>query len=601
MNTRFSYNLLQLFTKKRNDGFAVGLVTICGVIGLVIGAAMMVKGTNDQNQVISQKAKVQANNAAELAAERIKAKLLAAPIMALYRKSDWAAMIDANGVTQPSATATEDYVDSAGNTISASSIGIGQELTSQVSACGTSSGASSPNPVVKAAMGELYALATASTPTQLSGSNSDIEISVVDYQPSTEPGKLPNGKAVGRLTVEGRYKNGTSDAVTRYVLDVPINGTTTVSTPTSNAVPGLWIREGGVANGSEPTGLTASSSGNPLGNQSYNANILFNDCSSNVDDGYLAYMNNSSNGVLGSGYTAAKTDIAMPDIPDKPSIPSSNIFNSDITSSVTLPRSGDPTIAYDFDGNPSTADEQVYVYQVNGDIDLNGSTTLTVTPGNKVIIYLNGDIEKGTDIIHDCTGGACTPTDFRIYGEKTSGGELCMNGNNQTSAFILAPEYNAGSTGGANFSGSLWVKTWGKIPTCTASGNHVAITQTGTWATFPPSAGKFDIPWPTFASVEGFQQIAANATPSAPQPYTGSYVSVGQLDAGGSITSSSSSSSSSVASSSSSSSVASSSSSSSVASSSSSSSVATRPTNESDCEARGGNWNRNNGCLGDWQ
>ncbi|MFM1843085.1 MAG: hypothetical protein RLZZ490_1827, partial [Cyanobacteriota bacterium] len=70
MNTRFSYNLLQVFTKKRPAGFALPLVVMAGTVILVVGAAMLVKGTNDRNQAISQNQSASSEALAEAGASQ---------------------------------------------------------------------------------------------------------------------------------------------------------------------------------------------------------------------------------------------------------------------------------------------------------------------------------------------------------------------------------------------------------------------------------------------------------------------------------------------------------------------------------------------------
>jgi hypothetical protein len=89
MNTRFSYNLLQVFSKKRPAGFALPMVVMMGTVVLVVGAAMMVKGMNDQNQVTSQKAKMVANNAAETGMARLQQTLAANPDLATVSMEKW--------------------------------------------------------------------------------------------------------------------------------------------------------------------------------------------------------------------------------------------------------------------------------------------------------------------------------------------------------------------------------------------------------------------------------------------------------------------------------------------------------------------------------
>jgi Tfp pilus assembly protein PilX len=508
MNTKFKLSWLRYLSTRANRGFALPMVMMVGLVIAVVGATVVMMGMEDNNKVVSQKAKATSMAAAEAGLVRVQNMFAGARFAALYNHSDWSTAILANG-TPNSLTA------------------LGQTMNAQLeqTANTTSTACSNVTPAtktitIKSQLSELRGLAVASSSTfaPLDSKNS---YRLVSYQYNATSGQMPAGTAVGRLVIEGRYVPDPSQpdqniSLSRLMVDIPISGTANALVASSGSVPGLWIKEEGVANGSANDVDVSNGQASKLGNQSYAANVLFNDCgtTSVINQTYLDTLNGSSN--MEGSYVAEKSSMSIPSIPAKPTIPVENTL-SGISDTLTLPEAGD------------SQNNGVYYYQVNGNIDLNGSKKLTITPGNKVVIYLNGNITKGTSIEHDCTGvSGCDPTDFQIYGEKASGGELCMNGNNKTSAFILAPTYAAGSTGGANFAGSLWVKTWGKLSDCSASGNHTAVTQTQTWVDIPPSLQPTPMALPIVAAFSGWQQIdsslAANAIP-APPAYTGSYVS----------------------------------------------------------------------------
>jgi hypothetical protein len=178
----------------------------------------------------------------------------------------------------------------------------------------------------------------------------------------------------------------------------------------------------------------------------------------------------------------------MPDVPAMPAmenrVPDPDVAGTIplgiINSNLTLPRPIDlPEHRIKFNNRLR------YVYSATDIVKGGGSTTLTITPGQNVVIFLSGNIDKNVDIIHSCAGVTdCFPTNFQIFGTKASGGEICLNGNRFVDAFILAPTYKAGVAGGANdggINGSIWVDDWSNGANCGSSTNNVVVRQTASW------------------------------------------------------------------------------------------------------------------------
>lgn len=112
---------------------------------------------------------------------------------------------------------------------------------------------------------------------------------------------------------------------------------------------------------------------------------------------------------------------------------------------------------------------------------------MKITPGQKVIFYLRGNIDKGVEFYHSCDGVAnCKPTDFQIYGygEIGTSPQICLNGNRRAEVFIFAPKYSVGVAGGGSeggFVGSVWAENWAISSTCGSNTSHVVVTQAGKW------------------------------------------------------------------------------------------------------------------------
>jgi len=517
MNTRFKFFLINYLSRSRvsrNSGFALPIAIMVGLCIIVVGMAVVIQAQGNQSKVVSQKAKATSMAAAETGLTRVQNMFAGARFAALYDSAEWATAIASDNSGSP------DTSNALGNTLNTQLVAV---ANSNSSACGTSDSATKTT-AMKAQLAGLKTISGSAFQT-IDSKNS---YRLISYQYAGTSGALPGTgvTATGRLVIEGKSSDGGSESVSRIMVDIPISGAATAALPGGTKVPGLWTKEYGIADG-----LAKDQSQN-FGNQSYAANIIFNDCGSPnvIDTTYLNSLNPPSSN-MESGYQAEELPVAMPSIPTKPTINANNTFASNISDSMTLPDTSNhvPTTVTVKKNDGTTENQTVYYYQVNGNIDVNGKQKLTITPGKKVVIYLNGSIKKGASIEHDCTGiSGCDPTDFQIFGEKTSGGTICLSGGNKINAFILAPTYKAGSNGTADFYGSLWVKSWGKMTnqddgeSCTASGNNIAVTQTQNWTDIPTTLTPGSVPLPTIAAFSGWSQldtsIAAADIPSPPAP-----------------------------------------------------------------------------------
>jgi hypothetical protein len=443
---------------------------------------------------------------------------------ALYDGTDWASAIAADGT--PIASVSGGASNPTGDTLSTQLTAV---ANSNSSACGTSSDAVTKTTAMKYQLAQLRDLAVAmvDNPTTYKTIDPKNSYRLVSYQYAGTSGQMPNGTAIGRLVVEGKSSDGGSESVSRIMVDIPISGAATAALPGGTTFPGLWLKEEGLAHGSDPTNLTANTGGNPLGNQRYDSNVAFSDCGTSKisnNGGYEAYLNNGTSGVLFSGRKAEFPSVAMPSIPAEPSIPSGQQLSS-IENDLTLPRK-----------DVDTPIGGVYYYKVAGNITLSGNKQLTITPGEKVVIYLYGNITASGNggIVHTCSNGVTDcGTDFIIYGKSTaSNPSICVNGGGNSGAlqaFILAPTYGAGLNGGGasdpQFQGSFWVKSWSKA--CGSSSNKIAVRQNQTWASVPSNATPASVPLPTIASFSGWSQIGTDvdvANIPSPPAYTGPYL-----------------------------------------------------------------------------
>jgi hypothetical protein len=283
------------------------------------------------------------------------------------------------------------------------------------------------------------------------------------YEPDdpSEPNKAPG---TGILIVEGRVnqigsgataeKDGSRTATTRIRAEIPV----IQPPPPDDPIPGVWLQSG--TTGSKNT---------------VKGNVFLSDC--DVTDSERESVN------VAEGYQVQQIGWAFPRLPDKPT----GINDlSDLSSDVTLPRIGtDQVTTKDIDGETV----EVYEYAVDS---IASNATITISSGSKVIFYLDGDIApsgNGT-IVHSCTDSngnpieGCNFTDFQIYGYGDLGSKICLHGNHQLEAFILAPNYTVGIAGSGDdggIKGSVWAYDWSTSSSCGSNTENTVVTQTAEW------------------------------------------------------------------------------------------------------------------------
>jgi hypothetical protein len=177
-----------------------------------------------------------------------------------------------------------------------------------------------------------------------------------------------------------------------------------------------------------------------------------------------------------------------------------------IKDDLALPRTTTPADTSNANGE--------YIYYVAKDssgksIELSGTKKLVITPGKKVTLYLEGNIDtngSGVKIGHNCYDSTtapdgepddnnkdgtvgnsgdkvtgCEPTNFQIFG-GTGTTSIVLGGSNTIDAFIFAPNaVHSGVNGSAEIRGSIWLKEWDR-----ANGKHNVISQIASWNNIPP-------------------------------------------------------------------------------------------------------------------
>lgn len=292
------------------------------------------------------------------------------------------------------------------------------------------------------------------------------------------PDNIPG---VATLKLEGKVD---IDSTANNAIEVSIPVTQT--TPSSIAFPGLWVKGGAIPSNNEIKG-----------------NLLVSGCSANIG------------GTIAGGQRFANPNIVFPDLPTRPTSNFNDLTNKTIPvgetnsnkmyveNGVVTAKEGSITFPSSIVGETSVIEDgvEVYKYRMNA---INLARDIVITPGKKVIFYVEGNIDTGSkEITHNYS---TKPTNFQIFGYGTSIGDplqphFCMHGSGATYGFLFAPDYNvgiAGAGGNAGFVGSVWARQWnphpGGISSCGSNTGNTVVTQTADWTDLGSALAPKNIP-----------------------------------------------------------------------------------------------------------
>jgi hypothetical protein len=460
----------------REKGFALPLAVLIGLILMVTGITMMMRAQGDQSKVIAQKAQADALRSSEAGLARVQDLLNSVRVMAKFNSNC------------PSGDCWQ---------------------TAQV--------VPTPSPGLQKDLKKLYTAATCSDPNAAAtlsakidelrglsggqwfdlGNNRYYRVVGYNFDDTNPP---PDGLGWGVLTLEGRSRTSAETDLTntdidrdsgdnaasrnRVVVTIPILPSRPLAF-TRTTVPALWVSEGATEDLSQTSQITVSNP-NYSGGAKFQGDVVMSDTTEatgfvegtgTLQPNLECYINQNNiqqpeppEPAPNTPYKAQFVGVPFPNLPR---IPGPSL--GDLTSSETFPRLGD---------TPSP--NGVYEYIVDN-INLS-SGKITITPGQRVVFYVRGDINGVIE--HDCSSVSpptvCKPGNLQIYANNElafTAPQICLRvGQNQRlEAFIFAPDYSLGKTGNGDFVGAAWGKNWGKILTCASNSGAVAVTQGVEW------------------------------------------------------------------------------------------------------------------------
>jgi hypothetical protein len=537
MNNQVSW-WLKRFPRQEEQGFAFPLALMIGFIMLGVGISMIAKSQSDQSKVISQRQKADGLSVAEVGLTDLQDTLDRYRPIAMQNSSTWA---DSSFQKSLEATIQDNYAKDCLNP--------------------------NPSPDASKVNYELEKVQSLGKGDWIKV-NSDYYYSVVNYDYVTKAGTSgkingPKGSIVeAKALIDGSRGAAQSQSISRIEVTIPIisqrdplfpryNSTTkSYDNPYANNpaisnpnIPGLWIKEGATDDAQYP--LYPENGNYKLG-ANFNAYVLMSErCKYEpaLRDEIEEFVTNARIRSQGNNFDARFVAEEFPSLPPVPELPLAQQKLS-LTSSATFPRPEDTrrklkTLGYFPNPNDTTCprantdpvtkvcpeEVDVYEYSITS-INLSNEDVITITPGQKVIFYVHGNIIIGNNggIVHDCSAEAmetvgatsCRPTDFQIFADnsqKVSNPQICIRNNPKTAAalpleaFIFAPYYAIGKTGQSKFVGAIWGKSWGKISNCGSVNTDVAVNQKAEWAYLYHNLTPAE-PLPTIGQVRDWKQVS---------------------------------------------------------------------------------------------
>jgi hypothetical protein len=431
----------------REKGFALPLAVLIGLILMVTGITMMMRAQGDQSKVIAQKAQADALRSSEAGVTRVQDLLNSVRVMA---------KVDSNSNCTPKGCWQTAQVVPTPSTDLQKDL---KKLYTAASCSNTNAAAT-----LSAKIDELRGLSGGQWFDL--GNNRYYRVVGYNFDDTNPP---PDGLGWGVLTLEGLSLSPQGDpnnidgdnaaSRNRVVVTIPIKPSRPLAF-TRTTVPALWVSEGAMVSGEDSA--------------DFQGDVVNLECDINRND--IKQPPSAPN----PPYKAQFIDNTIVPFPNLPNIPTSlppSQQNLELTSSQTFPR-----LALGDTPSPSG----VYEYIVNN-INLSGGHNITITPGQRVVFYVKGNINGGIE--HDCSSVSpptvCKPGNLQIYadGSGSTAPQVCLRvgPNQRLEAFIFAPDYSLGKSGNGAFVGAAWGKNWGKNSGCVSGNNAVAVTQGVEW------------------------------------------------------------------------------------------------------------------------
>jgi hypothetical protein len=465
--------------RRSEKGFALPLALLIGLILIITGITIISRSQGDQSKVVAQKSRAEGLTGTEAGLARVQ---------------------DYLNTVRPMATRDSSCASSSDDCWAGATFSTGnpttplqkQLVTLQTAAtCSAPSSDTTASTRISGKINEMRGILANSGQESIVANASQkrfIEYEVVSYDFTPAPADDTEFIGQGILTLEGRSgKTNRTDAQTvvdnaesrnRLVVSVPVYPSYPVAFSRTTA-PALWISSGGIEDANQTAGITASAPSYAL---------AFDEASATLRPKLECFINGNSNAkivqptspTVTPAYRAQFfTSLRLPDTPEVPTDIPTGQQNVVINGTATFPRPGDTATTRN--------SRSVYEYRVSS-INLNGAETVTIAPGQKVIFYVDGNINTNGSggLQHVCGSTAnCNASNFLIIAYNTSSAtdaQICLKDQANLEAFIIAPAYALGlkKTGSGTFTGSMWGKSWGKINGCSEN-NQTAIVQGAKW------------------------------------------------------------------------------------------------------------------------
>ena len=442
----------------KEKGFALPLALLIGLILMVTGMSMIMRAQGDQSKVIAQNAKADGFRSSEAGVTRVQDLLNSVRVMARFNSNS-----NCNTVG-----CWQNAEVPAGNP--------SNDLQKHLKKLHTATACSNPDAAATLTANiDRLQLLSGGQWSDL-GNNRYYRVAEYRFTPIADPNIL----GLGVLTLEGRSRKSAETDLTKTDLNIDSDDNAAsrnrvvVTVPilpsppppfNRTTVPALWISEGRADDGARFQGDVVE-------------DVVSPEC--NISQNKIQQPIPAPN----PPFNAQFVGVTFPNLPPIPTGLPPGQQDLVLASSQFFPRKNADGAIIDTASDRTINGQNVKVYEyIVNNIDLDDGETITITPGQRVVFYVKGNINGAIE--HNCAGQAgCQPGNLQIYADNGLGSpapQICLKGNENLEGFIFAPDYSLGKTGTGTFIGAAWGKNWGQIATCPSSSNPPAVTQGVGW------------------------------------------------------------------------------------------------------------------------
>ncbi|MGB8702168.1 MAG: hypothetical protein WCD18_22355 [Thermosynechococcaceae cyanobacterium] len=167
-------------------------------------------------------------------------------------------------------------------------------------------------------------------------------------------------------------------------------------------------------------------------------------------------------------YSLAQITNSTVSLPRSGDVPQGGILTYHVGSQKSIQLSGGNTLSL------GTGNETIILY-LDGGIDLSGGSSIKLISGTKLIIYARGDLTLSGGSTTAAIENSNLSTDVQIY--NYSQGKVTLSGGSAMKMFMFAPQSVVTFSSSSKVEGTIWAQSWVGSGSATLTENSLNLSQ----------------------------------------------------------------------------------------------------------------------------